>query len=170
MVHQAFSKGRLSESLDTIWIKLSNITFLSKIPSYKLHKKIKRGFQGILAQKANRYSLVICEEIITSLWKWLESTRKWFRKKTVFHSPFLTRRWTKTRWQFKRSVVIKQVEVMLSLHLTQPEEGTHSYKSYRAIKGTPNATLLWLLCFIYKAWILCYYGDLILCFKGGLHD
>lgn len=59
---------------------------------------------------------------------------------------------------------------MLSLHLTQPGEETHLYKSYRAVKGTPNATLLWLLCFIYKAWILWYYGDLILCFKGGLYD
>lgn len=38
-------------------------------------------------------------------------------------------------------------------------EGTHFHKSYRAVKGTPNATFLWLLCFIYKAWILCYYGD-----------
>lgn len=59
---------------------------------------------------------------------------------------------------------------MLPLHLTQAGEGTHFYKSYRAVQGTPNSTFLGLLCFINKAWILCYYGDLILCFKGGLYD
>lgn len=49
-------------------------------------------------------------------------------------------------------------------------EGTHFHKSYRAVRGTPNAPFLWLLCFICKAWKRCYYGDLILCFKGGLYD